>query len=178
MAKRKTKVVKVATNEPITYTGTVTVKSVRKGKVVSSKQFHNNGYAPLFIFLLQCLANTQSYLDRPTDCYAVNKSDTGYTFVSGVGTSFANSSITVSKDSDNQPYIEYNFYLPYQSQYLNNSVNAIVLFSQNGINSSTIEDNGAVDTTKCSMIVDFGEALNITENTDIVVVWRLQITNK
>ena len=48
---RKKKTVTVKDSQPIIYSGNVTVKKIKNGKIVSTQTMHNAGYNPLFQFL-------------------------------------------------------------------------------------------------------------------------------
>lgn len=68
MGKRKTKTRKVEAKSSTTlqYTGDVSIKVMRKGKVLRSIKNHNDGGSPLFKFILDCLAGEYHDENRPT----------------------------------------------------------------------------------------------------------------
>lgn len=178
MSKKKDKVVELTntvSEQTVQYKGTVTVKKIKKGKVVSTEKFHNKGYKELFVFLLNCLAGHNIPSARPSWCYALNKSLAGdYTFSSGVGSSFGNSTQTVSSTADS-PYIEYKFYLPYQLEYIN-GIQALALYSDEN-NTNLSHSKGEPIGDKLSMLVDFDRTMDIDQDTDVLIIWRLQVTN-
>lgn len=181
MTKNKTKVVEATETLPtnvLQYNGTVTIKKIKKGKVISTQKQHNKGYKALFTFLLNCLAGRWVNNARPSWCYAINKQTDGttYKFCSGVGSSFGNSEQTVDVDSSDSPYIEYKFYFPYQAQY-NAGFDGLALFSEENNTPSAFNDNVSVDMDKVSMIVDFSEKTTADKDTDLLIVWRLEISN-
>lgn len=181
MTKNKTKVVEATETLPtnaLQYNGTVTIKKIKRGRVISTQKQHNKGYKTLFTFLLNCLAGRCISSARPSWCYATNKQTDGatYKFCSGVGSSFGNSEQTVDTDSSGNPYIEYKFYFPYQTQY-NTGFDSLALFSEENNMPGGFNDGSAVDTDKVSMIVDFSEKTVADKDTDLLVIWRLEISN-
>ena len=54
-----------STTGGIRYTGNITVSIQRGNKIISTKQYHNNGTALLFKFIANCLAGNYYYKARP-----------------------------------------------------------------------------------------------------------------
>lgn len=180
--KKKTQTVAVSSTNDIKYRGEVTVQKLRGGRVVAKQRFHNAGYEKLFIFLLNCLQGTFRPDDRPIHCFACNRSSQGATVAykplstipATVGTSDIQVNTTITS-----PNVTYRFYLPYNNNYANSQLNALMLFSQASYNTikTSLPVNSPLSTDDCSMTVDFDTAISVEKDTDLLIIWSLYITN-
>ena len=112
MGKKKAKELKITETKPIVYSGKVILKTVKNGKITSTKVQHNNGTNALFDFLLSCLAGTYATELKPNYITPILKTNTENIYnyaTNGVCTNISAVNLSLSL-GDKAPYIEYNFY--------------------------------------------------------------------
>ena len=178
--KKKTQTVAVASTNDIKYRGEVTVQKMRGGKVVGKQRFHNKGYSQLFIFLLNCLKGAFRVDDRPMYCFACKKDVTSNSYfpLSTIPATVGTSDIQVNTAATT-PNVTYRFYLPYNNNYKDNALNALMLFSKNGYDTikSGLSTTAPLLTDYCSMAVDFDNGIPVEADTDLLIIWTLYVTN-
>ena len=178
--KKKTQTVAVTSTNDIKYRGEVTVQKMRGGKVVGKQRFHNKGYSQLFIFLLNCLQGTFRVDDRPMYCFACRKdaSNDSYSPLSTIPATVGTSDIQVNTTTAT-PNVTYRFYLPYNNNYVGEKLNALMLFSKTGYGKirEGLSTDASLSTDNCSMTVDFESGINVEQDTDLLIIWTLYVTN-
>ena len=173
--KKKTSENKSVINDTFQYTGTVTLKTIKGGKVTSSKTYHNNGGNELFNFLYNCLAGKYIDSSRPAYIVAYYK-DAGENKYTANGSLNTISATIIEASSTEPACIEYRFILPYLSAYTSTGIDGFAVYnsSKNPISASA-GDNVSTD---YSMILELNENKKINKDETTLVVWRLQIENK
>lgn len=178
MARKKKKVaVEVKETAPIKYTGSVTVKTIKKGKVTSSNTFHNEGTTELFNFLLNCLAGTYLKDAQPRFAVLAKQGTDSLTYVSNNIVEVTEISTKIQSDSDaSKNYVEYKFFFPYNVSYKNGFDTLLVYDKSKKPVASTIIDQQPVD-ERYSMKVSMGETPTIDTDENVLLIWQLNINN-
>lgn len=178
MAKRKSKTrkVKVRSNTTLQYTGDVSIKVLRKGKVVRSIRNHNDGNAPLFKFILDCLAGEYHEENRPTWIVPFHtEEDKDYYSIPKI--------IPVNQFAVLQSGEEYvlSYRCLMSSTYFGNSTKIDGLLFYSGTNAPTyIQTNAPIPdndnySMRMSLGLDSGSGGNIFQDEDIIVTWQIRI---
>ena len=170
--KKKTTTVKVTESNPIKYSGQVIIKKIKNGKVISTTINHNEGTSYLFNFLLNCLAGNLVENLRPCWVYAVQNKNNVLSYVSGIPSYIAG--VTVQGSGDDL-YVEYKFYLNFQTVYKTRGFNSLVLYSNQ--DKPTSSTDGDTIYEKYSMVVNFEDTYTADSDTDTLIIWQLKIKN-
>ena len=172
---RKKKTVTVKDSQPIIYSGNVTVKKIKNGKIVSTQTMHNAGYNPLFQFLLNCLAGNYVDKSRPKWIYTCKKDGTGIKYVGNLPNYLNHEPavLSVKTGSNENFYIEYKFLLSYSPDF-QDGFSCLALYSENNKPAAFLA--GEIISGDYSMLVTMNN--DITSNgEDILIIWQLQIEN-
>lgn len=167
---RKKKEIKITDSSNIKYQGTVTVQTIKKGKVTSTSVMHNEGRPELFKFLLLCLAASYQDSLRPFYVIAANNDKLLGTLPMQI------SSVKAFVENTQTPYIEYKFFMPFMNDYLD-GFNQLALYSKSKMSSTGHEKDTPI--TDASMVVTakaskpFKPALD----EDLLITWQLKILN-
>lgn len=172
--KKKTEVIKTQ-ESAITYSGQVTVKKIKGGKVVSTTTTHNEGTKNLFKFILNCLAEKWIPSARPSWVSTGKFSSDSPNVVKYV-------SNTCSKltqppevlESGDDVYVEYKFLLPSKPQYATTGFNCLLLYSDDK-KPAVVADGQNVD-TGYSMIVRF-DTIHQASDEETLIIWQLKVLN-
>lgn len=174
MKKTKKKTIKIKESSPLKYHGEVTVQKIYSGKVVSSVKEKNAGFAPLFKFILLCLAGQYDEKLLPLFVIPVNiDTDTNKITYADTDINLIASREVISKENDN--YLEYKFYLPFKESYKTIGFNALALYSLK--HEPQKISIGSDAEPYYSMIVNFKDQQK-SEKEDILIIWQLFIDNK
>lgn len=177
--KKKVKSVNIEESSSLNYSGNITIKKVKNGKVTGEYKQHNAGTKYFFEFLLSCLGGNYAESLRPlwiTTCkkgLGESSNEIYYNYVSNVARPIL--STKKSTLTDDNCYIEYKFYLPYKKEYRSSGFDTVLLY-----NTENKPDNivvGEAASSNYSMIVSFDETITASEDEDLLVVWQLKIKN-
>ena len=171
MAEKK-KVVVAKETQPIIYSGNVTVKKIRKGKVISVKQSHNSGYNSLFKFLLNCLAGNYIEASRPQVIMPCRLTGNKLCYVGNVP-NWLNQQPKVLVGPNDSLYVEYTFLITYNSEF-SKGIDHLVLYSESDLPES-IANGNEID-NNYSMLVNLSDTITSTGE-DLLIIWQLQIQN-
>lgn len=171
--KKKTKTVEVVESQPISYSGKVIIKKIKKGKVVSTQVSHNEGTTELFKFLLNCLAGNWLPDSRPSWITTAQRNDSTstFTYVSDNITSISQPPVVYELQTG--PYIEYKFLLPFKPEY-SNGFNCLVLYNNDNKPSSVVHGQDVEDGYSMRVMFDDQQA---SSNEQILIIWQLEIRN-
>lgn len=180
MGKKKAKELKITETKPIVYSGKVILKTVKNGKVTSTKVQHNNGTNALFDFLLSCLAGAYATELKPNYITPILKTNTENIYnyaTNGVCTNISAFNLSLSL-RDKAPYIEYNFYLSHMNDYQTTGIDGLALYCDKyapKADTEVIKDAQIAD--NYSMIVLFDDNKKLAENEGLIVIWQLSVAN-
>ena len=156
-------------NIDIGYRGQIEIKYVKNGTVIKKIVKHNQGTAVLFNFIANCLAgNSVDYL-RPKFIRLFNAHDAGdfnaTTLVTPSQISLLQDSINVTSNNDSYT-TSFDFLV---SEYNLNSdeYQAIALYAENNYNN--------LGNPSAYVILD--EVAEVPEKTNVLVTWKMTITN-
>lgn len=175
--KKKNVSVKVKEQTPVKYTGSVNIKTIKKGKVTSSNTFHNEGTTELFNFLLNCLAGTYLKDAQPRFAVLAKQGTSSLTYVSNNIVEVTEITTKIQSESDaSKNYVEYKFFFPYNVSYKNGFDTLLVYDKSKKPVSSAIIDQQPVD-ERYSMKVSMGESPAVDTDENILLTWQLNINN-
>lgn len=184
MAKQKSKSTKTknTSTSNINYIGNVTVKVVgSKNTLRKQYKLKNKGYSPLFEFIVYSLSGnfevgllpkyvaTYQIQSTPAVESAFNTADTILTCVKPIVKS---STVKTSVNGDINSTIELSFVIPGSSLTSGSSINCLALYCDEYYTTF----NG-VDDKKPSAVVVLDEALEVSSDESVVVVWELSVGN-
>ena len=177
MAKKKktAKVLEVKEQQPIIYSGKVTINGIKNGKITSSKTYHNEGTKELFNFLLDCLAG--KWLPDLQPRFVCTARDDNHQLKYVSNNIIAAEEIAAHTEGED-PYVEYKFLLPNKPQY--NKVGGtgfdkILLYNANK-KPAVVANNAEID-TNYSMIISLDKPHKTEIDEEILVIWQLKIEN-
>lgn len=170
MSKKKVKVIETKTDSLVSYTGTVTIKKIKNGKTTASRVLHNEGGNELFNYLCLCLAGTYNTNLKPAWVIPVSKENNTIKYI--VNTPYPIKYATANRDSNQVPYIEYQFYIPY-SDAIKNGFDYLYVYNSDKKPTTTtsVDDNYSMKLTIKSS--DF-----TLDNEDLLITWQLKFSTK
>lgn len=176
--KKKEKNITIKENSSLSYSGKVTIKKVKNGKIISEETYHNAGNTPLFSFLLNCLAgNYSSDLKPQIITPIVHKQNNNYGYAENKESIPITSIKVLTKENSNISYIEYVFHLAYK-EYLKSGIDGLALYNLAYVpNKNTILKDSDID-PNYSMIVSFNDRKFSTKEEDLLIIWDLSLDNK
>lgn len=175
--KKKTTTIKTAATAPVKYTGTVCVKTIKKGRVTSSNTYHNEGTPELFNFLLRCLAGL--YLKDAQPRYAVlaKETETSTTYVSNNIIEATEITVDIQSTTDaSKNYAEYRFFFPYNAAY-KGGFNTLLLYNKTKKPVTSAIISGQPVDTDYSMKVSMEESPEVSDDENLLIIWQLNINN-
>lgn len=166
--------IKLKNKSSLGYKGNVTISFLKKGKVVKKLNTHNLGTPVLFQFLLNCLKGDYFSDDRPQ--WVRTFKQIGLTKVYCQTQSIPIGSTNISGEG-NDLGLTYSILLPNItirniSPSTEKIISGIVFYSQS--NNPSDEVGNPINESSCSMILDFGEDINLDEE-DVLVSWQVNI---
>ena len=180
MGKKKVKEIQIKETKPIVYSGKVILKTIKNGKITSTKVQHNNGTNALFDFLLSCLAGDYATELKPNYIIPILKTNTENIYnyaTNGVCTNISAINLSLSL-GDKAPYIEYNFYLFHKNDYQTTGIDGLALYCDKYAPKADTEVNiGQQIADNYSMIILFDENKKLAENEGLIVIWQLSVAN-
>lgn len=169
--KKKVDTIKLTKEKPIVYSGQVIIKGIKKGKVTSTKTYHNEGTTELFKFLLNCLAGNWLPEARPSLITTGQLFNGQIIYVSNTLRSVSEVYVT---GEDDDIYVEYKFLLPGQPQYATSGFDRILLYSEANRPLQVVD--GQIVDPKYSMIISL-EGKHQSTDEEILIIWQLKIKN-
>ena len=168
--KRKNKSTTQSTS--LNYSGDVTIKVVRDNKVVQIIDGHNHGNVRLFDFITTCLCG----LYEDTLCpkflnvfHVENSSDTNVTSNMDSLTGIIPIASSLSTSGDSSSTANLTFTIPGELfNGTSQSPNLFALYSKKEIDNQT---------NPCAVIYLETNLTNITSDTNLILVWKLNISN-
>ena len=173
--KKKTETLKVTEVNPIIYSGQVTIKKIKKGKVISTQKIHNEGTNHLFKFLLNCLAGNWIPSARPSWICTGQYTNSGQVVIKYVADTC--SKITQQPEvfeTSSDVYIQYKFLLQSKPQYTTTGFNCLLLYSDD--NKPVVVQDGVEVDPSYSMVVNF-DTQHQSADEQILIIWQLKILN-
>ena len=168
----------------LTYSGNVHIDFMKNGKRIRRLNSHNNGNAPLFTFLLNCLASDFREVDRPKYVLVLkqdidaNKS----VFVSSVQL-IANPSVIL--DISSEPVLSYKILVPSSIFSQNNtSISGLAFYSTTNLPDGIIAGGteiGSYPDYSMIMYLKRDDTSNEWTNievgldTDLLITWQVKI---
>ena len=180
MGKKKVKEIQIKETKPIVYSGKVILKTIKNGKITSTKVQHNNGTNALFDFLLSCLAGDYATELKPNYITPILKTNTENIYNYATNEMCTNiSAINLSLSlGDKAPYIEYNFYLSHKNDYQTTGIDGLALYCDKYAPKADTEVNKDQQIAdNYSMIILFDENKKLAENEGLIVIWQLSVAN-
>lgn len=172
----ETKEIKASSKTTLTYSGDVTVSVLKGRKVIKTFKNHNEGGNSLYKFILNCLAGYYYDNDRPKWIVPVVKGNDDITRPS-IPKAIPINRCDVLEDDDK---VTLSYKCLISATYLagETKVNGLAFFSQNDINSITIDTSEAIS-DKYSMIMYFGEAVSedTFQNQNLLITWQVRIVS-
>lgn len=176
--KKKTKTVEVVESQPISYSGKVIIKKIKKGKVVSTQVSHNEGTTELFKFLLNCLAGNWLPDSRPSWITTAQRDNS--TSTDSPSTKYVSNNITsisqppVVYELKTGPYIEYKFLIPFKPEYSNRGFNCLVLYNNDNKPSSFNDGDDVANGYSMTVMLDNQQ---LASDEQMLIIWQLEIKN-
>ena len=172
MGKRKVKKLKIANEAPLKYSGTVTIQTIKKGKIISSVTQHNTGTAELFKFLLNCLAGKWIPRACPSFLTLGTADESGHiTYVTDNVVEALEKTVHIN----DSPYVEFRFLVPFKNTSKGRSYNRLLVYSDlnypSGIN---INEEVRPD---YSILLPLSTPEIIQEDEDKLIIWQLSLEN-
>ena len=164
--------VTIKSNDNFGYKGNVTIKLVHNNKVYKVIKSHNNGYLPLFNFLINCLSGTFYESSRPQWLRLFDLGDDDWDEASDIPTKEVSRTVfsegSARADLDNGKAI------------LTFTVSCFYLTKDKNITHLALYSNDNVDDrTKPSAVVKLETPLstNAIGNDNVVILWSLSFDN-
>ena len=156
----------------IAYSGKVSVQVVRNGKVVNTYTKHNAAGDALFKYLIYCLAG--HFAQDLVPAYVVPAyTDSGDNTTKYVGNTVQDIAYMGAHVDTSPYYVEYKFYLPYQSQYTSPGFNTLVLYNSS-LQLGEVIDSLNID-QNYSAIVNLEQNVTANPGENLILSWQLQI---
>lgn len=177
--KKKQKQITIKEETPIKYEGTVIIKKIKNGKVMSTHKTHNQGHDSLFKFLMNCLVGDFDSEEIPSWAVPV-RVGTATSSATYVGSCENIVSKKLISKSDATYYVEYKFYFPYKADY-NRGFNHVYVYPDKEGKHPSNTIAGAVPSDYSNYIdmsIGVSQEDTISTGEDLLIVWQLQIVNK
>ena len=171
--KKKAKEPVKAEEIQVSYTGNVTVQTVRNNKVIKTIKQHNEGGFDLFLFLANCLKGDSSTVQQQRPFYAVPIYKDGDEYKAASATAVPLASIKINTDQPNNSVTTvYKVLIP-NTLVTTDSYGGVVIIST--------ERNGGAkpDIDNFSMRVLLEENISAADKSNAqLITWSLLIKNK
>lgn len=164
----------------ILYEGKVDIDFIRNGKRIKRLSSHNDGYVPLFTFILRCLSGDYREVDRPKYVYVfyIEESSRKDRFASSTPLNISSVSI-----KENEGVLSYKILVPISIFGSINKFAGLAFYSTIN-NPTTITTNDDLSSTNPSMKMYIkGTKLSdgvrweneYVSDTDMLITWQLNI---
>lgn len=169
-------------NLNITYTGKVSVRYEKNGKILKSYQIHNKGTSELFRYLCYCLTNDWANYTHDCPEYIMLYKLDGDPTESNLGEwKYAlNSTIFKAKVEtivDSSYKTKFRFIIPTNSLIIDSGINVIAIYSSN--NRDTAKDVAKKPSAYAKLVNSEGENITLSKNigTNIIIDWEMSFDN-
>jgi hypothetical protein len=172
MSKKKVKVIETKTDSLVSYTGTVTIKKIKNGKVTASRVLHNEGGDELFNYLCNCLTGTYNNNLKPA--WAVPAITNSNSIKYATNAIYPIKYAVADRDSNKIPYTEYQFYIPY-SDAIKDGFAYLFVYNSDKKPTPNTSENVSED---YSMKLTVKSSDFTLDNEDLLITWQLKFSTK
>jgi hypothetical protein len=159
--KTKTKRTENPSVNQINYTGTVTIKVVKNGKIIKKNKGKNAGLSPLFSFLTNCLVGNFVPKLSPKFIQLYNSADELITLAE---IPFSEVNVYEGSSSEESSIAAFKFLVPYASVTSGETIYRVNI-------KNDVED-------MAELILPEGDQISLESGENVIVEWEMEISNR